>query len=46
MLGFVPIRDDPALFAAVRVEGGGIVWPNGADLCPDRLIWGGLPSAG
>jgi len=19
------------------------VWPNGADLCPDVLIWGGLP---
>ena len=22
-----------------------IVWPNGADLCPDVVIWGGLPPA-
>jgi len=27
----------------LRVEGGALVWPNGADLCPDVLIWGGLP---
>jgi hypothetical protein len=20
-----------------------VVWPNGADLCPDVLIWGGPP---
>ncbi|HLH75285.1 MAG TPA: DUF2442 domain-containing protein [Candidatus Binataceae bacterium] len=37
------IRRDPALFAQVRVEGGTVVWPNGADLCPDVLIWGGPP---
>jgi hypothetical protein len=40
---FEPIRQDPALFAKVRVEGGTVVWPNGADLCPDVLIWGGAP---
>ena len=42
---FEDVRRDPALFAAVRVESGTIAWPNGADLCPDVLIWGGLPPA-
>jgi hypothetical protein len=37
-----PLRD-PALFRRVRVEDGTVTWPNGADLCPDVLIWGGLP---
>jgi hypothetical protein len=40
---FEPIRKDPSVFAKVRVEGGAIVWPSGADLCPDVLIWGGAP---
>jgi hypothetical protein len=40
---FEPIRKDPAVFAKARVEGGTVVWPNGADLCPDVLIWGGAP---
>jgi hypothetical protein len=40
---FENIRNDPGLFAQVRVEGGTVVWPNGADLCPDVLIWGGAP---
>lgn len=40
---FDPIRRDPSVFASVRVEGGSIVWPNGADLCPDVLIWNGDP---
>jgi hypothetical protein len=40
---FEPIRKDPAAFAGVRVESGTVVWPNGADLCPDVLIWGGAP---
>lgn len=25
------------------VERGTLVWPNGADLCPDVLIWSGVP---
>ena len=42
---FEPVRKDPSLFGKVRAEGGTIVWPNGADLCPDVLIWGGAPPA-
>jgi hypothetical protein len=30
----------------VRVEGGTVVRLNGADLCPDVLIWGGPPPEG
>jgi len=35
---FEPLRD-PAYFALLRVDPdiGTIVWPNGADLCPDVL---------
>lgn len=40
---FEPLRRDPALFARAAIENGTVVWPNGADLCPDVLIWGGLP---
>jgi len=40
---FEPIRKDLELFAKARVEGGTVGWPNGADLCPDVLIWGGAP---
>jgi hypothetical protein len=40
---FQKIREDPALFAQAHAEGGTVVWPNGADLCPDVLIWGGPP---
>jgi len=42
---FDPIRDDKGQFRTVRVEDGTLVWPNGADLCPDVLIWDGLPPA-
>lgn len=36
---FQPLRDDRSQFEAVRVdpELGTLVWPNGADLCPDVL---------
>ena len=40
---FEAIRSDNALFQQLRVEAGTLVWPGGADLCPDVLIWGGLP---
>ena len=42
---FESIRDDERQFRSLRVEDGTVVWPNGADLCPDALIWGGLPPA-
>ena len=42
---FSEIRSDQERFRQMRVEGGTLVWPNGADLCPDVLIWGGLPPA-
>lgn len=36
---FEPIRNDPALFRDVRIEGGTIAWPNGADIDPDVLYY-------
>jgi hypothetical protein len=40
---FEPIRSDAAEFHKVRAAAGTAVWPNGADLDPDVLIWGGPP---
>jgi hypothetical protein len=36
---FEPLKQNPDLFRAVQVdeELGTVVWPNGADLCPDVL---------
>jgi hypothetical protein len=44
---FEPLRSDPEMFRAVSVdeELGTIVWPNGADICPDVLIEGRKPAA-
>jgi hypothetical protein len=42
---FAGLRGNPERFRELRVEAGSLVWPNGADLCPDVLIWGGLPPA-
>lgn len=43
---FEPMRNDPAVFRAVRVdpELGTIVWPNGADVDPDVLYLGLKPA--
>lgn len=40
---FEGLRRDPSLFHQVQAEAGTVVWPNGADLDPDVLIWGGPP---
>src|SRR3990170_2116986 len=40
---FEELIQDPQRFREVRAEGGTVVWSNGADLCPDVLIWGGSP---
>ena len=40
---FDSIREHEEQFRGLRAESGTLVWPNGADLCPDVLIWGGLP---
>ena len=40
---FDPLKADQKLFKQVRVEHGTVVWPNGADLWPDTVIWGGPP---
>lgn len=40
---FGPLKADEKLFKQVRVENGTVAWPNGADLCPDTVIWGGSP---
>ena len=42
---FREIRERPELFAQAQAAGGTVLWPNGADLCPDVLIWGGAPPA-
>lgn len=40
---FAPVRSDPAFFRAVTVDGGTLSWPNGADIDPDVLYYGGTP---
>lgn len=43
---FEAVRDNPDVFRAAKVAAGTVVWPKGADLCPDVLIWGGPPREG
>lgn len=40
---FQPIRDDAQVFASVFVdpEGHTLAWPNGADIAPETLYYGG-----
>jgi hypothetical protein len=42
---FEAIRTDPSQFRQVQAAEGTLVWPGGVDLCPDMVIWGGLPPA-
>jgi len=41
---FEPIRNDPATFRSVKVEGGTIAWDNGADIDPDVLYYNLTPA--
>ncbi len=41
---FEPIRNNPTIFRSVKVEGGTIAWPNGADIDPDVLYYGLAPA--
>lgn len=40
---FEPLKADPELFRAVRIEGDSIAWPNGADIDPDVLHGSEVP---
>jgi len=40
---FEPIRDNPGLFRSIKIEGGTIAWPGGADIDPDVLYYGLKP---
>ena len=41
---FEPIRNDPAMFRSVKVDGGAIAWENGADIDPDVLYYDLTPA--
>ena len=41
---FEPLRANAVLFRALRVDGGTVVWPNGADIDPDVLYHGLKPA--
>lgn len=41
---FEPVRNDYALFRQVRVEGGTVAWPNGADIDPVVLHGSAQPA--
>ena len=36
---FEPIRNNPDVFRAIKIEGGAITWDNGADIDPDVLYY-------
>jgi hypothetical protein len=40
---YAPLKGNLELFNSVSVENGTLSWPNGLDLDPDMVIWGGAP---
>jgi hypothetical protein len=40
---FEPVRNNPTFFRSMRIEGGTVAWPNGADIDPDVLYYNGPP---
>lgn len=41
---FEPVRNNPAEFCSMHIEGGTIAWSNGADIDPDVLFYGLTPA--
>ena len=41
---FAPIREDRAVFCAMKVEGGTVAWENGGDIDPDVLYYNLTPA--
>lgn len=41
---FEPIRNNPARFRAMKIQGGTIAWENGADIDPDVLYYDLTPA--
>lgn len=41
---FEEIRNNPAVFNSMRIEGGTVAWSNGADIDPDVLYYGLEPA--
>ncbi|MGA2052977.1 MAG: DUF2442 domain-containing protein [Opitutales bacterium] len=42
---FDPLRRDPAAFRALKIDGGTLAWPNGADIDPLVLYYDDLQPA-
>ena len=41
---FEPMRNNPARFRAMKIQGGTIAWDNGADIDPDVLYYDLTPA--